>query len=147
MRPCGRSRRSTHSCQGCVRFSRRNSHPNGVVIVSATPQQLYNLAVARTQASMLGPAQRVARMMQPWFDLVLIDEASQLDVAMSTLVVSKAADGAAFVLAGDDLQLAPIQRGTQERSLGKARAFTATSVKAPNQLRHTPAISSTRRTR
>jgi DNA replication ATP-dependent helicase Dna2 len=56
-------------------------------------------------------------MMQPWFDLVLIDEASQLDVAMSTLVVSKAADGAAFVLAGDDLQLAPIQRGTQERCL------------------------------
>lgn len=77
--------------------------PSEIVIVGITPQQLHNLAYAGAGASTLGPANR------EWFDLVILDEASQLDTATSTLIFSKVAAGGACVLAGDDLQLAPIQ--------------------------------------
>ena len=92
-------------------------HPDRIVVVSSPPQQLYNLAVARTLRTAFSPRQREANSVREWFDLVLVDEASQLDVALSTLVVSKAAAGAAFVLAGDDLQLAPIHQAEPPKDL------------------------------
>ncbi|WP_412028724.1 AAA domain-containing protein [Deinococcus yunweiensis] len=75
-------------------------HP---VLVGAPAQQLHNLAYAGDRAT---SDPRFAT--RDWFDLVIIDEASQMDVATSTLVLTKAARGGRAMLAGDDLQLPPI---------------------------------------
>jgi hypothetical protein len=86
----------------------------GIVIVAGPPQQLHNLAIAtKNKTKKETPAQTQRR----WFDLVVIDEASQLDVAESTLIVSKAADGASFILAGDDKQLPPIHQAPPPQNL------------------------------
>jgi len=45
------------------------------------------------------------------FDLVVVDEGSQLRVAESLLALSRLAPGGRLVVAGDDLQLPPIVRG------------------------------------
>lgn len=88
--------------------------PTGIVVVAGPPQQLHNLAIAtKNKTKRETPDQTQRR----WFDLVIIDEASQLGVAESTLIVSKAADQAAFVLAGDDKQLPPIQPATPPEGL------------------------------
>ncbi|HEU0055446.1 MAG TPA: AAA domain-containing protein, partial [Longimicrobium sp.] len=48
----------------------------------------------------------------PMFDVVVIDEASQMKVAESLVALSSARRGARVILAGDDRQLAPIVRGS-----------------------------------
>jgi hypothetical protein len=88
--------------------------PSGIVIVTGPPQQLHNLAIATKNKTKKENADRTQRR---WFDLLIIDEASQLGVADATLIVSKAADNAAFVLAGDDKQLPPIQPATPPEGL------------------------------
>ncbi|QXD15800.1 AAA family ATPase [Rhodocaloribacter litoris] len=92
-------------------------HPEEIVVVAGPSQQLHNLALATKNKSKPRVSARPALTQRRWFDLVLIDEASQLDVAESTLVVSKAADEAAFVLAGDDKQLPPIHQATPPQDL------------------------------
>ena len=89
---------------------KRLEKPRGIVIVGCPPQQLHNLSLA-------GRTKRAAYTVRPWFDLTLIDEASQMDVASSTLVVSKVADGGSCVVAGDDLQLPPIQQAEAPKDL------------------------------
>jgi len=89
-------------------------HPEGIVVVAGPSQQLHNLAIATKNKRKKETAPQTQRR---WFDLVVVDEASQIDVAESTLVVSKAADGAAFVLAGDDKQLPPIHKATPPEGL------------------------------
>lgn len=88
--------------------------PGGIVVVAGPPQQLHNLSVATKNIAKQETASRTQRR---WFDLLIIDEASQLGVAEATLVVSKAAENAAFVLAGDDKQLPPIQPATPPEDL------------------------------
>jgi DNA replication ATP-dependent helicase Dna2 len=88
--------------------------PTGIAVVAGTPQQLHNLAIATKNKTKKATAERTQKR---WFDLVIIDEASQLGVAEATLVVSKAAEGASFVLAGDDKQLPPIQQATPPDNL------------------------------
>jgi superfamily I DNA and/or RNA helicase len=51
-----------------------------------------------------GPAQ------QELFDLIVVDEASQMDVASSTLALAALASGGSVVLAGDPRQLPPINK-------------------------------------
>lgn len=88
--------------------------PQGIVVVAGPSQQLHNLAIAtKNKRKKETPKQTQRR----WFDLVVVDEASQIDVAESVLVVSKAAEGAAFVLAGDDKQLPPIHKATPPEDL------------------------------
>lgn len=77
--------------------------PQHSIVVGAPAQQVHNLAYA---GGALSSDPRFAT--RDWFDLLIIDEASQLDVATSTLVFTKAARGARALLAGDDLQLPPI---------------------------------------
>ena len=84
----------------------RNVHPrrqelesrladaDGVTVVASTVDQLYKL----------GNPARCA----PLFDIVLIDEASQLDVAHAVVAFSKLAADARVVVVGDDKQMAPI---------------------------------------
>jgi hypothetical protein len=47
---------------------------------------------------------------QEFFDLIVVDEASQMDVAQSTLALSGLASGGAVVVAGDPKQLPPIHK-------------------------------------
>jgi DNA replication ATP-dependent helicase Dna2 len=86
-------------------------NPSKVVIVGCVPQQLHNLAVAGKTNK------QPAHTIRQWFDLILLDEASQMDVATSTLVFTKLVTGGSCVLAGDDLQLSPIQKAEPPKDL------------------------------
>jgi DNA replication ATP-dependent helicase Dna2 len=82
-----------------------------VVIVGAPSQQVHNLAVAGVRSPRPRNTQR------NWFDLIVLDEASQMDVATSSLIFSKRAAGGSCVLAGDDLQLPPIHQAAPPDNL------------------------------
>lgn len=69
-----------------------------LVVVGATAQQTNKLL------SLSGGA------VQEFFDLILVDEASQLDVASSTLALSGLDGGGTVVIAGDPKQLPPIHQ-------------------------------------
>jgi DNA replication ATP-dependent helicase Dna2 len=97
--------------QEVIDLRERLEKPSGVTIVGCVPQQLHNLAVAEKARRL--PAHTI----RPWFDLILLDEASQMDVPTSTLVFSKLAQGGSTVLAGDDLQLSPIQKAEPPKDL------------------------------
>jgi hypothetical protein len=77
-----------------------------LVVVGAPPEQVHNLLTCDN-----GSAQ------DEFFDLVLIDEASQMDVAHAILPLCAVADGGAVVLAGDPLQLPPIHQAESPTSL------------------------------
>lgn len=80
------------------------NNPTKITIVGITPQQLHNLALAGVKKP------KAAETIKNWFDFLVLDEVSQMDMATSTLVFSKAAENSSCVLAGDDLQLPPIQK-------------------------------------
>lgn len=66
-------------------------------VVGATAQQMGKLSRLRDRADP-----------QPLFDYLLIDEASQMDVAHAAVTFTVLADGARMTVVGDDLQMAPI---------------------------------------
>jgi hypothetical protein len=70
---------------------------DAVTVVGAVPQQVHNLLMFSGGPAMAG-----------LFDLIIIDEASQLDVAQAILALCALAEGGAVVVAGDHRQLAPI---------------------------------------
>jgi hypothetical protein len=70
-----------------------------ISVVGATPQQVHNLIRLWDEDS----GQREL------FDLIVVDEASQMDVGHSILAYSSLAENGSVVVAGDPLQLAPIQ--------------------------------------
>ncbi|HEX2218272.1 MAG TPA: AAA domain-containing protein, partial [Gemmatimonadales bacterium] len=49
--------------------------------------------------------------LEPWFDVVVIDEASQMKVSEALIALSAIRPGGQVVLCGDDKQLAPVIRG------------------------------------
>ncbi len=67
------------------------------VIVAGTPQQLAKLTLDE------------AHPMRPFFDFLLVDEASQMSVAHAVVAFATLADGASLTVVGDDLQMPPIQ--------------------------------------
>lgn len=71
----------------------------GITVVGATPEQVHNLLTCGDEAATA-----------PWFDLILVDEASQMDVGHAILPVAALADGGSVVLAGDHMQLPPIHQ-------------------------------------
>ncbi len=80
--------------------------PTEISIVGILPQQLHNLAVVGQR----NPSQPNAKAtLKEWFDFVVVDEASQMDIASATLIFTKIAADSTCVIAGDDLQLPPIQ--------------------------------------
>jgi DNA replication ATP-dependent helicase Dna2 len=89
----------------------RLEKPSGIVVVGCVPQQLHNLSVAGK--SKAKPRDTI----RSWFDLVVLDEASQMDVATSTLIFTKLMLDGSCVLAGDDLQLPPIQQAEPPQDL------------------------------
>src|SRR5260370_40855711 len=66
---------------------------NTLVVVASTVDQLAKLG---------------SYVIAPLFDLMLIDEASQVDVAHAIVAFSKLAPDARVTVVGDDLQMAPI---------------------------------------
>jgi len=72
---------------------------NDLVVVGGTPEQVFNLLPRNGQDIT----------MQEWFDLIVIDEASQMDVAHMILPLCSLSAAGSVILAGDPLQLPPIQ--------------------------------------
>lgn len=73
-----------------------------LIVVGSTPNQIVNLIRAGHKDG--------NRYAEPLFDLVVIDEGSQLDVAHAALAVTALAEGGSVVCAGDPLQMAPIHK-------------------------------------
>lgn len=71
---------------------------NALTLVGATPQQVNKLL------------EDSGGLTNGLFDLIIVDEASQLDVATSTLALSGLAPGGSVVIAGDPKQLPPIRK-------------------------------------
>ncbi|MBI5531782.1 MAG: AAA family ATPase [Deltaproteobacteria bacterium] len=85
----------------------RLQQPNGVVVVvGATSEQVHNLLTCEN-----------GRATDEFFDLILIDEASQMDVAHAILTIAGVATGGSVILAGDPLQLPPIQQAEAPKDL------------------------------
>ena len=80
--------------------------PTEITIVGILPQQIHNLAVAGSKTV------KAKATLKEWFDFVVLDEASQMDIASATLIFTKISPASTCVLAGDDLQLPPIQPAT-----------------------------------
>ncbi len=76
----------------------RLQQSQGLALVGGTNHQVYRLLKDAG-----GAASRL-------FDLILIDEASQMDVAGATLVLAGLADNGCVIVAGDPKQLPPIQQ-------------------------------------
>lgn len=75
-----------------------------LVVVGAPPEQAYNLFPHQRRTD---GTEDIT--MQKWFDQIVIDEASQMDVAHMILPLCGLAAGGTVILAGDPLQLPPIQ--------------------------------------
>jgi hypothetical protein len=94
--------------------------PSGLDVPYGSPQHGQLLQrLQQSQGIMLvgGPVQQVHRLLvdagspvTPLFDVVVIDEASQLDVGTSTLALAGLADNGSLVVAGDPKQLSPIHQ-------------------------------------
>ncbi|MGK0129808.1 DEAD/DEAH box helicase [Pseudomonas aeruginosa] len=78
----------------CIELERRLSEKDGITLVASTVDQLYKI----------GGDSRCAAL----FDVMLIDEASQMDVAHALVGLSKLAEGASVIVVGDDKQMSPI---------------------------------------
>ena len=85
----------------------RLTQNRGITIVGTTPGQTHNLI----QAAGGGRAQ------EELFDLVVLDEASQMDVAHAILPLCAMAEESGLVLAGDDKQLDPIHQAEPPEGL------------------------------
>ena len=98
----------------------------GIKVVGTAPKQVYNLISCGGGA--LGEL----------FDFILVDEASQMDVAHLTLALSGMASGASIVFAGDPLQLPPIHKAESplgyESMVGSAYAFCRTHHEVPDDM-------------
>ena len=77
----------------------RLQNNTGITVVGATPEQTHNLLVTGSSAAR-----------QEFFDLIILDEASQVDVGHSILPFASLAAGGAVVVAGDPKQLPPIHQ-------------------------------------
>jgi superfamily I DNA and/or RNA helicase len=71
----------------------------GITVVGATPEQAHNLLVAGNNAAR-----------QEFFDFIVLDEASQVDVAHAILPFASLAVDGAVVVAGDPKQLPPVHQ-------------------------------------
>jgi hypothetical protein len=79
----------------------------GITIVGATPGQTHNLMQA-------APSEKAQ---EELFDLAVLDEASQVDVAHAILPLCALAEGGGLILAGDDKQLPPIHQAEPPEGL------------------------------
>lgn len=74
-----------------------------ITLVGTTPQQTYNLLTYGCDRN-----QRHLFAKQEYFDLIILDEASQMDVGSAILPICSLASNGSLVVAGDPKQLPPI---------------------------------------
>jgi len=102
------------------------SDHNGPLVVSATSQQAYNLVKASGLT------------LRPVFDYVIVDEASQMDVATSMLAFTGLQENGSVVIAGDPLQLPPIHQAVPDESydylVSSIYEYLRTRFAVPEQL-------------
>jgi superfamily I DNA and/or RNA helicase len=84
---------------GVLELRNRLQANEGITIVGSSPEQVANLMQIAPGGARL-----------ELFDLILIDEASQLDVGHAILALCSLAAGGSVVLAGDHKQLPPIHK-------------------------------------
>ena len=72
---------------------------SGITLIGTTPQQVHNLLVLNNNPPMA-----------PLFDTILLDEASQMDVANAILPIASIGDEGSLIIAGDPQQLPPIHK-------------------------------------
>jgi hypothetical protein len=72
---------------------------NNVTIVGAQPQQVYNLLTLNKGSPV-----------ESLFDMIILDEASQMDVGNAILSISAITNQGSLIIAGDPLQLPPIHK-------------------------------------
>lgn len=98
-----------------------------LVVVGATPSQTLNLIRARNAGG--------ETYAEPLFDLIVIDEGSQLDVAHVTLALAAAAAPGHVICAGDPKQMAPIHKAEPPKDLeamvGSVYEFLSTIHRVP----------------
>jgi hypothetical protein len=70
------------------------------------------LVVGSTVWGIYNATNRAGGIVQPWFDVILVDEASQLKLPDALVALTSSKPGANIILAGDDRQLPPIIHGT-----------------------------------
>ena len=71
----------------------------GITIVGATPEQTHNLLIRERNNAC-----------NEFFDIIILDEASQIDVGHAILPFAGIAEGGSLVVAGDPKQLPPIHQ-------------------------------------
>ena len=99
---------------------------SGIQIVGAPPEQVHNLLVMDEQSAQ-----------QELFDLILIDEASQMDVAHAVLPLCSLASSGAVILAGDPKQLPPIHQAEPPAGL---EAMVGSVYTFAEQVHNVPAV-------
>ncbi len=77
------------------------------LLAGATPR----LIIGSTVWGVYGGMKKAGGAVQPWFDVVLIDEASQMKLPEAIVAFSASRPEGAVLLAGDDRQLPPIIHG------------------------------------
>lgn len=114
---CARIRASHHSfdgrdeCGADIEVPYRRDEPNfiecrnrllakvGINIIGSVPGQIYKLLTFES-----------GRAQQTVFDLIILDEASQMDVPLSILVLCSLNENGSVIIAGDPKQLPPIHK-------------------------------------
>ncbi len=90
--------------------------PHGVILVAGIPHQVYNFVARKVNDDdgemQEGRSKSKDSPMAELFDVVIIDEASQMDVGFSLPPLCAATSTAQVVLAGDPMQLPPIHTTT-----------------------------------
>jgi hypothetical protein len=79
-------------------------NPEGIVLVGTTSHQIYNFVTNRNKENST---------IAEYFDLIALDEGSQMDVGSSLPAVCAAANGARIIVAGDPMQLSPISSASK----------------------------------
>ncbi len=87
-----------HGSSQHTQLTRRLQSGQGLTLVGGTAHQVHRLL------------DDAGSPVTPMFDLVVLDEASQLDVGTSTLALAGLADNGSVVVAGDPKQLPPIHQ-------------------------------------
>lgn len=109
---------------GITELRARLTQRAGITLVAATVEQSQRLAT-------LDDGDAVS----PWFDLVLIDEASQMDVGHAVVGLACLAEQGAVVVAGDPKQLPPIHTAEPpvgiEAMVGSIYEYLATLLDVP----------------
>ncbi|HET7321742.1 MAG TPA: ATP-binding protein, partial [Longimicrobiaceae bacterium] len=83
------------------------------LVVGSTVWSLWKQMRASARAAEEGDSP-----VQPFFDVVVVDEASQMKVAEALIALSSMRPRAQVVLCGDDRQLAPVRKGQYGEELG-----------------------------